>query len=143
MRIKRVITHGKGSPADKLEVQALDDELFGAEYGTAYLDDASWWLAKDGERVVGYAGIRKGPPGDYAFLCRAGVHPDYRGQGIHSRLIRARVRFARDMGWPGIISYTGRHNLASANNLIKNGFLLYDPHVWWGVQGALYFQRKL
>ena len=63
---------------------------------------------------------------------RAGVRPDARGQGLQRRLIRARVAYAKREGFPEVWTYTSNYNVASSNNLIREGFTLWAPGSWGG-----------
>jgi len=104
-----------------------------------------WWLAvnKDGQEV-GFAGMR---PSDRwqqtMYLCRAGVLPEYRGQGIQKRLIRARLAKARALGNTHAITDCTTENPASARSLIAAGFRPYWPQVPWGLSHSIYWIRKL
>lgn len=53
-------------------------------------DDKTWWVVKDGSRVVGFAAAIEEPSGTVA-LKSAWVHPDYRRCGIHTDLIGQRL----------------------------------------------------
>lgn len=102
-----------------------------------------WWIAYADGNEVGFAGLTVY---DYiaspaCFLSRAGVLQSARGLGIHKRMIRARERLARKIGYNRIITYTSYENIASANNLIKQGYLLYTPNHEWGIRNGLYFQK--
>jgi GNAT superfamily N-acetyltransferase len=71
----------------------------------------------------------------------AGVHEEYRGRGLQKRLIRARVRHAKRIGWKYAITYT-IDNPPSENSLIGCGFKRYapaDPYV----KGTANYWRKL
>lgn len=104
-----------------------------------------WWIARDGENPVGYAGLKplKDEPG-VAFMSRVGVLPTHRGKGLGRRLVEVRVQFARSQ--PDIdtlITYTSPQNIASANNLISAGFRLYTPEYFWGLENGLYFRMDV
>jgi ribosomal protein S18 acetylase RimI-like enzyme len=93
-----------------------DDEPFGG-YG-----DAWWWLTvHDSGQLVGFAGLQNLGRGT-GFLCRAGVLPAWRGQGVQRELIRRRVAQARRLGLSELVTYTAPENYASLNNLIACGF---------------------
>lgn len=102
-----------------------------------------WWIAWDGKTPAGYCGIKPWPRYNCYFMCSAGVNPDYRRQGLHKRLIRVRERQARADGCERIVTYTSRDNVASANNLIRMGYVLYRPRADWALPGAYYFQKRL
>jgi ribosomal-protein-alanine N-acetyltransferase len=56
--------------------------------------------ARDGERLVGYAGIAvvAGPPDPEAEIHTIGVHPDRQGEGIGGRLLAGLLGHADAMG---------------------------------------------
>jgi GNAT superfamily N-acetyltransferase len=79
---------------------------------------------------------------DAVYLCRSGVIPKARGKGLQRKLISVRLRFARARCMTWAISDTF-HNPASANNLIRCGFSMYEPSQPWGAKGTLYWRRRL
>jgi len=104
--------------------------------------DAKWWLAwQDGEPVA-FAAVAPvaGEPGVW-FLARSGVVKSARGQNLQCRLIRVREAYARRMQGSTILTYTAADNLASANNLVRSGYKLYQPQFKWGCAGAIYFRK--
>lgn len=121
----------------------LDRGLFGA--GVALpRQEHTWWVATIEGEVAAYAGLGVyRDEGGYVFLSRVGVLPAYRGRGLQRLLIRIREREARRLGIRVALTYTARWNVASANNLIKCGYVLYRPHYKWGCEEALYFWKDL
>lgn len=103
----------------------------------------TWFLAMAGDTVAGFAGMQPEPswPGA-VYLCRAGVLPRFTGQGLQRRLIRARERAAREQGFTRSFTTT-LENPASANNLIREGYLTYLPNVPWGAPGTIYWRKAL
>lgn len=102
-----------------------------------------WWLAFSKGHPVAFAGmniVTSSP--DMAFLCRAGVLPDHRGHGLQRRLIRVRVNKAKRLGLSNVISTT-YDNPRSANNLLAEGFRLYQPESPWGAEGTNYWIKNL
>jgi GNAT superfamily N-acetyltransferase len=107
-------------------------------------DRGHWWIvyAQCGKPVA-FAGIvRSIKWTDTGYLCRAGVMEGFTGNGLQLRLIKARLRKARDLGWAWCITDT-TDNPASANSLINAGFKLYTPANPWGFPRALYWKRKI
>lgn len=103
-----------------------------------------WWLAFSSKgHPVAFAGLTQVPSWTSAgFLCRAGVLADHRGQGLQRRLIRARVNKAKRIGLTHVISTT-YDNPRSANNLVAEGFHLYQPESPWGAEGTNYWIKNL
>ena len=107
-------------------------------------DRGHWWVAyaEDG-KPVGFAGlVRSITWTDIGYLCRSGVLDGFTGHGLQKRLILARIRKAKELGWNWLITDT-TDNPASSNSLINCGFKLYDPRNPWSFKNALYWKRKI
>jgi GNAT superfamily N-acetyltransferase len=107
-------------------------------------DRGHWWVAyaQDG-KPVGFAGlVRSIKWTDTGYLCRAGVAPGYTGHGLQKRLILARIRKAKELGWNWLITDT-TNNPASSNSLINAGFKIYEPYSPWSFKNAIYWKRKV
>lgn len=130
------------TPTLQLLVGQAHKECFPYDYD--YIPTAGyWWLAYHGEHLAGFAGVTKSRQwGGTGYLCRAGVLPEYRGQGLQKRLIQARLAKAKRLGWFYCITDT-RRNPASANSLISSGFRMYTPRNPWSFNDALYWRIKL
>lgn len=122
------------------EIAALDVEL-GLGRDCPATPDTEWWGAWHGTELVGYAGGKLIETGAY-YLSRAGVIVPYRGNGLQKRLIRVRVRRARQLAAPRVVTYTSPLNAASMNSLIATGFKTTKP---WGADGdeVWVYWRKL
>jgi GNAT superfamily N-acetyltransferase len=103
-----------------------------------------WWIVVDAQNIeCAFAGlVASSRWSDTGYLCRAGVIPSHRGHGIQKRLIRARIRQARELNWNWVITDT-YHNPASANSLISVGFKMFEPTIPWGANGTLYWRFNL
>jgi len=102
----------------------------------------SWWIATENGVDIGFAGlVRTVSWTDCGYLCRAGVIPDARGQGLQKKLINVRVRQAKALGWNWVVTDT-RLNPASANSLISCGFKMFEPSKPWGYKDTLYWRKK-
>lgn len=102
-----------------------------------------WWVAYDQSLPVAFAGLTRSqqvPDGGY--LCRAGVLPSHRGQGLQRRLIQVRERKARKLGMKVLVTDTF-DNPPSSNNLIRAGFRLHEPLVRYGELGTNYWRKPL
>ena len=100
-----------------------------------------WWLAYDDDQIVGFAGldiIAK----QQGFLCRCGVIEEYRGFGIHHKLIKAREKYAKYIGLNELVTYVHDENLTSANNLITHKYKLCKPWYNYG-DDMLYFDKLI
>lgn len=103
-----------------------------------------WFIAyaENGDPAA-YAGLVQSTQwADTAYLCRAGVLYKYRGKGLQKRLIKARIRAAKTMGFNWLISDTS-DNAPSANSLISAGFRMYDPSKPYALNNSLYWRLKL
>lgn len=124
----------------------LDSRLFTDEERVEDIDQSAWWVGFNSANVpVAYGGIKvvSGDP-KTAFLSRAGVLDEARGQGLQRKLIDLRLRWARQQGCSQVITYTHKDNTTSANNLIRSGFLLYSPeYAWVGREYFLYWTKTL
>lgn len=103
----------------------------------------TWWVVwNDKDKPVGFAGSMLWTPDNAVFLCRAGVVPRARGRGLQRRLIRARLKHAREIKASGAMTYTSTDNIASMTNLIRCGFLPWVPGYAWVGKEVLYWWRK-
>lgn len=127
---------------DLRSVETLDKKIFSRMDAEIKLEGTFWWLAYEDGAAVGFAGMRKVAKEPYGYFCRAGVLPRSRGQGIHTRLIRARLNWAKRQGWAGVMTYTILENHRSANNLINQGFRLFKPGRLWAGPGHIYFVNE-
>ena len=107
-------------------------------------DRGHWWIAyAPCGKPVAFAGlVRSTRWTDTGYLCRAGVMDGFTGNGLQLRLIKARLRKAKELGWAWCITDT-TDNPASSNSLINAGFKLYTPANPWGFARALYWKRKI
>jgi GNAT superfamily N-acetyltransferase len=122
-------------------LEQLDEHFFpGVPYP---IKGSYWWIAFDDDKPIGYAGLDPTRFKNKCFLCRAGVVAQYRGTGIHKRLIKARERMARKIGIKRVVTYTSHDNIPSCNSLIKRGYIRYRPGAEYGVDNAIYFSKEL
>jgi GNAT superfamily N-acetyltransferase len=107
-------------------------------------DRGHWWIAyaEDGKPVAFAGLVRSIKWTDTGYLCRAGVLDGYTGHGLQKRLIQARVKQARKLGWNWCITDT-TNNPASANSLINAGFKIYTPANKWSFRNAIYWKYKV
>lgn len=118
-------------------------------YDEAPMPDFSlgtWWLAfVDGQKEgVAFGGIQQSNWfSNGGYLCRSGVLPAHRGNRLQSRLLRTRESYAKRIGWQQVITDTTADNIASANNLIRNGYLMFAPKFPWGLTCSIYFKKVI
>jgi ribosomal protein S18 acetylase RimI-like enzyme len=113
-------------PEVKKMIKDLNRRIFTDELIDTSKDaQAVWWIARAGDQVVGYCAIL--PRGKGGYLSRAGVLPDFRGQGLQKQMITLRLRYAQSQGWPWVVTDTHRENVASIRSLEKIGFRPYRP----------------
>jgi GNAT superfamily N-acetyltransferase len=140
MKIKRVdIRH----PRIQNELSVLQEKCL--PYDTPFnVTQGYWWIVYDSfDNPCAFGGlVRSVRWSNVGYLCRAGVLPSHRGQGVQKRLIRARIRQAKALGWDWLITDT-HENPASSNSLIATGFKLYEPLQPWGAKSTLYWRIKL
>lgn len=113
--------------ADSGPLRDMDAVCFPTD--TSFWNDERyhWWAVSDEDRstfnsrcMVAYAGLRveKG----IAHFTRAGVMPDYRGQGLQKVLIKARLAWCKRRGIKVVKTYTSHDNTASIASLKACGF---------------------
>ena len=138
IRIRRAVD------ADVPQIRELDRLCFPSD-SPGYDAEAVWWCARTlREDVVAFAAIRASQQwAGVGYLNRCGVHDAWRGLGLQRRLLRAREAYARQQGWSYVVTDTTPENTASANNLIRAGFTLYQPRHPWGLRRALYWIKAL
>lgn len=127
-------------------VSKLDKKCFVGDHPVS-LKDTFWWLAyNEAGNPVGFSGLKackKKENKNLGYFSRAGVIKSYRGHGTQKKMIKARLRMAKQLGLTHCVTYVKGFNLASANSLISCGFKLYNPHYKWGGKAALYFGKCL
>ena len=119
------------------ELQVLDARVFYG-CGNEFKENRDWWVRVAGNRIVAYCGCLYSE--GVCIFVRAWVHADYRGQGMQRKMIRLRVKAAR-RDCSVAITYTTSDNYPSANNLIREGFLLYQPAYMYAGDRMLYFKK--
>lgn len=123
-------------------IASLDRRIFPED--TPVLLNGKWWAAFKGRIPVGFAGIRPLTANpDIGYLSRSGVVVGARGQGLQKRFINARARWARQNEIHTLITYTKPDNIWSSNNLIRAGFLTYEPEENYAGENVIYWMKKL
>jgi hypothetical protein len=103
-----------------------------------------WWIVyTEHGHAVGFGGMVQSLQfTDCVFFLRAGVCYEHTGKALQKRLLKARIRKAKSMGFNWAVSTT-YDNPASANSLINCGFKMYDPSKPWGANGTCYWRIKI
>jgi GNAT superfamily N-acetyltransferase len=102
-----------------------------------------WWMAYCDGRLAGFAAmLQSSKTPQAAYLARAGTLEAFRGRGLQKKLIRERLKFAKDLGMTQAITDT-TDNVASANALIATGFRMFEPDDPWGLSNTLYWRKSL
>ncbi len=127
-------------------IYAMDLMVFsiaeGAMGGIYYTNESDWWIVWDeNDNPVAYCGVVL--YNDFAVHKRCGVLPIARGHGLQRRMLRIRENYAKKNGAKSICTYVSVQNSISANNLIKSGYLVYNPEWRWGGDDFLYIEKKL
>lgn len=125
------------------ELHALQRACLPNDIPAHKVKGSAWWGVYDSGRMIAFGGIEKGvTPGIY-YLCRAGVLPEYRGQGIQKSLIHLRIAWAVKRGAASVVTDTAAFSVASMRNLMACGFMPYVPEEPWALDCSVYWQRKL
>ncbi len=105
--------------------------------------DVAYWLVRVNGEPAGFASAKYLPDERLVYFLRAGVLPEFRGRGIHSKLINVRLRWARRLHADAAITYTLVENVTSSNNLFDRGFRLYRPQTLWAGELANYWMLEI
>ena len=96
-----------------------------------------WWVIMDGNNIIAYCGCLY--KDRICVFVRAWVAKSHRNKGTHKKLIKVRIDKAIKNRCKFIVTYTVKNNFASANNLIKAGFLLHNPMYAYAGNDVIYF----
>lgn len=113
---------------DYFGIMTLHKDIFpGDEYPS--LNTLICWKAYVENVEAGFCTVNILPSEDgVLFFSRAGVKKEFRGHGIHKRMIRVREMFAKRNGFHTIITYVIKENVGSFVHLIKDGYKIYEPN---------------
>lgn len=133
---------------DDEEVVELLNELhvatFAATADPPEWDYGWWWIGWERRSATpaAFCGVVQSSLSEHAcYLKRAGVVRGHYGQGLQRRMIRFRERKARLLGFTRAVTDTTT-NHRSANNLIAEGYRLFNPEPWaW--EHSLYWTKDL
>lgn len=127
------------------EAISLHDTIFEDDAPPLRADDitSELWLGCDKQTGDAVAFAVAQLIENICYLHRVGVLPEYRGHNIQCRFIRARVRWARQMGARRVVTYTSLDNEPSARNLQKCGFFLYNAPWKYAGDRVVYWRFEL
>lgn len=81
------------------------------------------WLARNTNGLpCGFAGLLHWTDLDVGYLSGVGVRPAWRGDGLHSRMLRVRKEWAEEHGVGALVTYVVPDNYASLKGLLNFGF---------------------
>lgn len=120
------------------------DDFMALEYRHFDNADAYWWLAHDGLKLVGFAGmVPFAPFPRVGYLKRAAVLKSHHGRGLQLRMLNERVTRAKaSTDWTHLVSECTASNVVSANNFIRAGFRLVSPERPWA-ENTLYWVKEI
>ena len=104
----------------------MDSVCFEDDYPVTDWDQCRWWIGIEDGKDACYCGIKD--MGGFWYLNRAGVMPAFRGRKMQQKMLQKRLRAA---GTQPVITDTVASNTASNNNLIRAGFLMFNPQAPW------------
>jgi len=111
----------------------------------ANTDEGHWWIVyTETNKPAGFAAMKQSEQfTDCVYFHRAGVTYEHTGNGLQARLIKARLKKAKAMGFNWAVTDTRLYNSGSSNSLINCGFKMYRPSKPWGFDDACYWRLKL
>jgi len=140
MKLQRVYSQGLVINSTLYEqLKTLDYAIF---FGCndEFKNNRDWWVVVDARKIIAYCGCLYSE--GICIFIRAWVNARYRGKGIQSRMIKVRLKTAKQYCYTAI-TYTTHNNVHSANNLFKNGFKMYIPQQKYVGKEMIYFRKDL
>jgi len=104
--------------------------------------DSYYWLAWKDNDPVGFACLNILEDG-IGYLTRGGILEEHRGNGLHTRLIDARLRYAKKHKLRKVITYTLTDNVFSMVSLVRRGFQIYSPSFEYAGEKCTYLMYEL
>lgn len=128
------------SAAHTYLIGRLDQQLFPEDDHLDAIEfhRGAWWIGWCEDIPIAYCGVREWYS-NRVFMARAGVVQAQRGQGLQRRMLKLREGHAvKQWGASRALTYTHPRNVASNNNLIRSGYLQWEPEAytdqwinWW------------
>lgn len=138
-RLQKVFSLGNViNPSLYFQLQELDKQVFvGAS--DEFKTNREWWVIVQKEKIVAYCGSLYSQ--GVCIFVRAWVARSLRGQGLQRKMIKTRLKAAK--GCYKAITYVYYDNHNSINNLVKSGFLTYNPEYKYAGSGFIYLFKDL
>jgi GNAT superfamily N-acetyltransferase len=127
---------------DYQRIALMDATLFRGDHPIEGWHENAWWIGTEGGVNACYCGIKQLDE-DTGYMTRSGVIREFQGKGYQKRMIRARIKWAKEQKLKFIITDTVIDNPASVNSLISMGFKQYVPQAPWKGPDALYWIREI
>jgi len=124
------------------EVKELHKIIFPSDDLDILEEDILWIVKNDKNENVGFCSLRI-LDNEIVYFNWAGLIEEAWGYGLHKRMIKTRLRWAKKHNYKYAITYALIDNIQSSKNLLKAKFELYIPDYEWGDEKCLYFRRKL
>jgi len=105
-----------------------------------FKENRDWWVIVDSGKIIAYCGSLYSE--GVCIFVRAWVSLKYRNKGLQSKMIKTRLKAAKQFCYVAI-TYTTHTNVHSANNLFKNGFKMYIPQQQYSGKEMIYFKTDL
>lgn len=143
MRLQRIFKQGGIINKNLYEqLQDLDQNKNISFRGCSneFKQNRDWWVCVVDGEIVAYCGCVYSD--GICIFNRAWVHPNCRGNGMQRKMIKVRIKAAKEQCHT-VITYTLINNHHSSNNLIKCGFMLYNPEYAYSGKGNLYWIKYL
>lgn len=132
--------------AERKAVELADRELYGEQAYGSWRGLLGYWVQGQLGEVAAFAALSLDDEDrTIGHLVQCGVVGQYRGLGLQRMLIARRCLAARSYGCRIVRTYTAHWNYLSANNLIKEGFVMQadQPVDWDEEQLFIYWEKRL
>lgn len=138
-RLQKVFSFGNViNPSLYFQLQELDKQVFvGAS--DEFKQNREWWVIQQKGNIIAYCGSLYSQ--GVCIFVRAWVARNHRGKGLQRKMIKTRLKAAK--GCYRAITYVYYDNANSINNLIKEGFLTYNPEYQYAGSGFIYWGKDL
>lgn len=106
----------------------LKDQSVLDQFSKKLFDNAFFCICRDGEKLIGMiAFYANGKGSDFAYIPHVYVSPDYRRQGLLSKMLHVVEEFSKNKGFSLIRLEVDYQNLSAQNAYARNGFRAEKP----------------